>query len=230
MTCRDFGFVHPLVNGEVDFTSSVTCVCRKTEDNRKKKAQFLLKYCQLPEDTESRTFANFDAYTPDLQVALAAALAFTPDGKKCLVLISKVDKGKSHLAIAVCREWLKLEMAARYVFVPYLLDELRSAQNHEGDESYFAMMNLYQNVPLLVLDDIGAEKPTPWTQEKLTTIVHMRWEKGLHTMVTTNKPLDQIPGDDEGRLGSRLRRYAGDNIYAIEDCGEYSLKGGKDGH
>jgi DNA replication protein DnaC len=213
------------MDGRPDFSSTVLCQCQNTPEKRAKRNQWLLKYCRLPDDTEDRTFENFDTYTPDLKTALTAAQTFTPDGThKCLVLMGKVDKGKSHLAIAVCRAWLKLEMPARYIFVPFLLDELRSAQNHEGDESYYRMMNLYQSVPLLVLDDIGAEKPTPWTQEKLTTIIHMRWEKGLHTMVTTNKALDQIPGDDEGRLGSRLRRYAGDNIYAIEDCGEYSLK------
>lgn len=229
--CGDTGTIYPRKDGKIDYSTVVSCECRNTAEARIKKTQNLMRYCRLPEGMEDRVFETFKAYTPDLKAALASAKAFTLHGDhKCLVLMGRVDKGKSHLAVAVCREWLKLDIPARYIFVPFLLDELRSAQNHEGDESYYTMMNLYQNVPLLVLDDIGAEKPTPWTQEKLTTIVHMRWEKGLHTMATTNKPLDQIPGDDEGRLGSRLRRYAGDNIYAIEDCGEYSLKGGKDGH
>jgi DNA replication protein DnaC len=190
-----------------------------------------MKYCHLPEDTENRTFEKFDAYTPHLQEALAAAKAFTPNGKsKALVIGGKVDTGKSHLAIAVCRAWLALDVPARYVFVPWMLDELRAGQNKEGDESYYRQMLIYQTVPMLCLDDLAAEKTTEFTREKVTTILQMRWEAGLYTMVTMNKPLDQIPGDDEGRIGSRLRRYAGDNIIGIEDCGEYSLKGGKDGH
>ncbi len=224
--CKDMGIVLPCVDGQVDYTRTIPCVCQNTQEARAKKAQRLMKYCQLPVDTENRIFENFNAYTPHLQEALAAAMAFIPDGKhKALVIGGKVDTGKSHLAIAVCRAWMALDVPARYVFVPWLLDELRAGQNKEGDESYYRQMIIYQTVPMLCLDDLAAEKTTEFTREKMTTILQMRWEAGLHTMVTMNKPLDQIPGDDEGRIGSRLRRYAGDNIIGIEDCGEYSLRG-----
>ncbi len=204
----------------------IPCPCQLTPEVKARKAQRLMKYCHLPEDTENRTFKNFNAYTPHLKEALAAAKAFTPDGKnKALVIGGGVDTGKSHLAIAVCRTWLALDVPARYVFVPWMLDELRAGQHKEGDETYYRQMVIYQTVPMLCLDDLSAESSTPFTREKLTTILQMRWEAGMYTMVTMNKDLNKIPGDDEGRICSRLRRYAGENIIGIEDCGEYSLRG-----
>jgi DNA replication protein DnaC len=223
--CKDSYVVHPKIDGKVDYSQTIPCPCQNTPEARARKAQRLMKYCQLPADTEDRTFENFNAYTPHLKEALKAAKDFRPDGKhKALVIGGKVDIGKSHLAIAVCRTWLELEIPARYVFVPWMLDELRAGQFKEGDESFDRQMSIYETVPMLCLDDLAAETPTPFAREKVTTILQIRWEAGLHTMVTMNKPLDKIPGDDEGRIGSRLRRYAGENIIGIDDCGEYSLR------
>lgn len=201
------------------------CKCRLTPEYKVQKAQRLMKYCKLPDGTADKTFDTFNAYTFDLEVSLNAARSFLPDGKyKALVIGGAVERGKSHLAIAVCRAWLALEVPARYVFVPWMLDELRAGQFKETEETYYQQMVMYQTVPMLCLDDLAAEKPTETAREKITTILQMRFEAGLHTMVTMNKPINAIPGDDEGRIGSRLRRYAGDNIIGIDDCGEYSLK------
>jgi DNA replication protein DnaC len=222
--CHDMMIVHPIVNGKADYKVVVPCRCTETPEAKSRKTQRLMKYCRLPDDTENRTFETFDAYTSQLQECLQASKSFTPDGKyKALVIGGPVDRGKSHLAIAVCRAWLALDIPARYVYVPWMLDGLRAAQFKEGEESYYQQMAMFQTVPLLCLDDLSAESPTGFTREKITTIIQIRWESGLHTLVTVNKPLDALPGDDEGRIGSRLRRYAGDNIVGIEDCGEYSL-------
>lgn len=224
--CKDTGSVYPVVDGRIDYSRVVRCSCRETPEAKLERSKWMMRYCRLPEGTEDKTLDTFSAYTPDLKKALKAAREFTPESlDKCLVFGGNVDRGKSHLLIGVCRHWLSLEVPARYVYVPHLLDELRAGQELEGSESFRSQMNIYQNVPLLALDDLAAQKPSAWTQEKLTTIVHMRGEKGLHTLVTLNVELDKIPGDDLGRLGSRLRRYAGENIHAIEDCGEYSLRG-----
>ncbi len=224
--CKDALVVHPVVDGKPDYSHVVPCACQSTPEAELRKYQRLMRYCRLPDGTENRTFENFNAYTQHLQEALAAAKAFMPGGKyTALVIGGAVERGKSHLAIAVCRAWLARKVPARYVYVPWMLDQLRAGQFKEGDESYYRQMQIFQTVPLLCLDDLAAETPTGFTREKVTTILQMRWEAGLHTMVTLNKPLDAIPGDDEGRIGSRLRRMAGENIIGIEDCGEYSLRG-----
>jgi len=185
-----------------------------------------MRYCQLPINTGHQTLESFDAYTKDLKQAHAAAREVAkPNGElKGLTIIAKVDSGKSHLAVAICREWLKCGVPARYVFVPDLLDELRAGYQEDGEHDFVARMHFYRSVPMLVMDDLGAEKPSEWAIEKLTTIINTRAENGLHLVVTTNKTLSNLPGDTENRIGSRLRRYPAGKVVVIGDAKEYCLR------
>lgn len=224
--CRDAGFVHPRgEHGQVCYDSVVPCQCQTERIDLERKA-YLLHFCRLPIETQNQTFETFKAYTPDLKEALATAKEVAdPDGKlRWLTIMAKVDRGKSHLAVAICRAWLKRGIPARYVFVPDLLDELRASYQTQEDHSFLSTMHLYKTVPMLVMDDLGSEKTSEWVTEKLTAIINTRAENGLHLVLTTNKPLNALPGDVENRIGSRLRRYHAGRVIAIEDAGEYSFK------
>jgi DNA replication protein DnaC len=102
----------------------------------KRQIQYL-KYCELPAATENRTFETFNAYTPRLKDALEAAKDVVNGKISLLVLASGVDRGKSHLAIAICRAWLAKGKSAKYAFVPDMLDELKDGFLHKGEESYY---------------------------------------------------------------------------------------------
>jgi DNA replication protein DnaC len=67
--------------------------------------------------------------------------------------------------------------------------------------SYDAVFEGLRTVGLLVLDDLGAEAPTPWAAEKLYQLLNHRYNYRLPTVVTTNRDLDRL----EGRLATRLR-------------------------
>jgi DNA replication protein DnaC len=181
----------------------------------------MLKFCQLPAATEGWTFENFDASGP-LREAYEAALELAEErGIKWLALVGPVDTGKTHLAVAICRRWLARGKPARYVLVPLVLEELRSSYNREGD--YDRLMNFLLNVPLLVLDDLGTQKPTEWAVEKLMQIIDYRYVNGLHMVVTTNRSLGDLPGDTEHRIGSRLLRVPFGQVVDI-DAPEYRLR------
>lgn len=127
-----------------------------------------------------------------------------------LTIMGGGNRGKTHLAVAVCRSWLQQGKLARYAYVPLLLDELRRGFGATGAEGYEARWDMFLHVPLLVLDDLGVENPTPWVQERLDTLIDARLMAGLALMVTTNLNMDEIPE----RIRSRLER--GGEIVAIE--------------
>jgi len=198
--CHDAHIVHPVHDGKIDYTTVIPCECVR-EQMQKERAQNLLRYCELPAETTHMTFENFKV-TPKLQEAydLARLLA---EGNEVtwLTLMSKVSRGKTHLAIAICRRWLASGRPAKYAYVPLLFDELRRGFRGEGDKSYEARFDRFLNVPLLVLDDLGTEKRTPWVQEKLDTLIDYRLGQGLHLVVTTNMPMDELPFRIRSRLG-----------------------------
>lgn len=201
--CHDWHFVHPRrPNDSVDYSRIVDCRCVEKEQALKRR-QALLSWCELPRKTEKFTFDNFKV-TPKLKEAYDAALGLAlGDAKQTfLTFMAPTDRGKTHLLIAICRHWLFRGMIARYAFVPLLLDELRSGFREGGDGSYEERWQKFLNVPLLALDDLGAENPTPWVQERLDTLIDYRLVNGLFTVVTTNLLLEEIPP----RIASRLDR------------------------
>ena len=62
------------------------------------------------------------------------------------------------------------------------------------------MFDQVKNVPILVLDDIGAHNGTPWAEEKLFQVVNHRYLNGLPTVLTSAVPLERL----DGRLQSKL--------------------------
>ncbi len=202
-SCGDSHFVYPLKSdGSTDYSQVVPCECVREKLEREKRGR-LLRWCELPEATEHMTFENFKR-TKHLEEAYqtARSVAEEEEGAKWLTLMSEVYHGKTHLAVAICRRWLARGKPARYAYVPLLLEELRRGFREGGDNSYEARFDMFLNVPLLVLDDLGTENPTPWVQEKLDTIVDYRLMHGLNLVVTTNFGYEELPV----RIASRLSR------------------------
>lgn len=178
----------------------------------RERARNLLRYCELPAATAHMTFENFKV-TPDLQEAYALALQLAEGGDVTwLTLLSGADRGKTHLLIAICRRRLERGMPAKYAYVPLLLEELRRGFRGEGDMSYEARFDRFLNVPLLALDDLGAEHRTPWVQEKLDMILDYRLMNELPLVVTSNTPMDELPF----RIVSRLRRSPSSRVVFID--------------
>jgi DNA replication protein DnaC len=222
--CKGAGFVHPRkLDGNPDYSRVVPCKCR-AEDVLKRKREVYYENCKLPENEEAKqmTFKSFKV-SPHTREAFAAAKELAEGkGIKWLTLLGPVDQGKTHLAVAICRRWLERGLAARYAQVPLMLDELRNSYKKEGEESYQAKLKFLCEVPLLVLDDLGTEKTTDFAREKLYTIIDYRYIHALPLVVTLNKRLDEIPGDDEHRIASRLQRFEPGKVLAIEGQ-EYRL-------
>lgn len=222
--CRDGGLVHPISGGRVDYSQVVSCVCMLNQ-LAEERAQRYLQYCKLPVHTEHMTFEMFnDQGNASLIEARDAALQLAMDQGdiQWLTMLGGVDRGKTHLAVAICRRWLAREKAARYCFVPLLLKELRDGFELEGEMSYRQRFDLLCNVPLLILDDLGVERPTAWGVEQLQTIIHYRGINGLPMVVTSNRPIDELAGDGERRIASRLQRERWCRV-VVMDVGEHRL-------
>ena len=58
-------------------------------------------------------------------------------------------------------------------------------------------------MPLLILDDLGAESSTAWADEKLYQIVVHRHELRLPTVITSTFSLDELE-ETKPRIASRL--------------------------
>lgn len=136
-------------------------------------------------------------------------------GTANLVLVGPVGTGKTGTALAACRPRVEAGIPARYAKTVLALDELRPSGDGRGGRPG-ALAELL-DVHLLVLDDVGAERPTEWTVERLTAILDHRWENERPTVVTTNLG----PTDLEAWIGPRAySRLVGSGAVAVRLTGE----------
>jgi len=219
--CSGAGFVHPVIDGCVDWSRTIPCVCVR-EQNAQDRLRLLLESCKLPPLAEGMSFENFEQYAEVSMAFNEAKLMADKPGQLCwLALIGANGNGKTHLAVSICKAWLNAGIPARYTFVTLLLDELRAGFGKEPKEdSYEVKFNYYCNVPLLLLDDYGTESQTSWVQEKLDTLIDYRLMNNLSLIVTSNKSLEEMPN----RIRSRLMRHPQGKIVAIT-AGDYALRG-----
>jgi DNA replication protein DnaC len=117
-----------------------------------------------------------------------------------LVLLGESGRGKTHLAGAIANERLEAGDTVCFANVPDLLDELRATFAPESSVRYDDLFARLREVPVLILDDLGAHQTTPWAQEKLYQILNHRYEGRLPTVITTNTEMSKL----DQRIASRL--------------------------
>jgi DNA replication protein DnaC len=121
-----------------------------------------------------------------------------------------VGTGKTTLAMLVSMEALRRGHSVAIYSLPRLLGMLRESFNEGAEASLSDLLERLTAVELLHVDDVGAEKTTPWVLEQLYSIVNARYEDGRAIMLTTN--LDHI----------RLREQIGERTVSrlVEMCGD----------
>ena len=144
------------------------------------------------------TFEAFDTTSadPTIRHAYREARRFAAAPKGWLVLHGDVGTGKTHLACAIANA--NPDVAVLGLIVPDLLDLLRGGVL-TGEQD--VLLDLCRSVELLILDDLGTERSTPYSYEKLYQIIDHRYRKRQPTVFSFN-------GSYEGfdrRLASRLQ-------------------------
>jgi DNA replication protein DnaC len=216
--CHGIGYIHrdvPL--GHPDFGKLIPCQCRLAELDEQRRDD-LARAGNLGL-LARMTFETFvpEGYglNPDkrknLRDAYQAARDFAENSHGWLILLGGYGCGKTHLAAAIANYRIAQGQPVLFVFVPDLLDHLRSAFAPTSSRSYDERFEAVRTAPLLILDDLGSESATPWVQEKLYQIFNYRYNAQLPTVVTTNRQFEEI---DE-RLRSRMTDQGLANICNI---------------
>lgn len=135
-----------------------------------------------------------------LQVARQTARSYADNPDGWLLLTGGYGCGKTHLAAAVGNVRLEWGDHVLFVTAPDLLDYLRSTFGPNSEVAYDQMFDRIRGAQLLILDDLGAENPSQWAQEKLFQLLNHRYSYRLPTVITTNVEIDQL----DARIRSRL--------------------------
>ena len=123
-----------------------------------------------------------------------------------------VGTGKTTLAMLISSEALRRGHTVAIYSLPRLLGMLRESFNDGSEASLSELLDRLTAVELLHIDDVGAEKTSPWVLEQLYSIVNARYEDGRAIMLTTNLDHAELAEQIGERTVSRLIEVCGDPL------------------
>jgi DNA replication protein DnaC len=180
------------------------CVCRA-----ERKAARMIAAARIPqryaECTLESYVPNYKGDNRSLNAALVQARNFVKaypleTQGTGLLLTGSIGVGKTHLAIGILQA-LVVERGATGLFYDYrsLLKEIQNSYGR-SDLSEREILSPVFDAEVLVIDELGAAKPTDWVWDTVQHILNTRYNDRRTTIITTNypnereTPLEQFEG------------------------------------
>jgi DNA replication protein DnaC len=130
--------------------------------------------------------------------------------------------GKTHLAVASLKELIRGGHAGLFCDYRELLKEIQASYNPASESTEMSILEPIRNVEVLVLDDLGASKPSAWVLDIIGLVLNARYNDRRVTILTTNyfdetpnaEPAPRAPGGQRvtvredalaDRIGARMR-------------------------
>jgi len=153
---------------------------------------------------------------------------------KGLLFTGSIGVGKTHLAVGVLRRLVQ-ERGVRGLFCDYreLLKNIQNSYNPQVATTELELLKPVFAAEVLVLDDLGAQKPNEWVWDTVALILNTRYNDKQTTIITTNYPdlaaaggglsdveraaREQTLGD---RIGDRMRSRLAEMCVSVEMKGE----------
>ena len=121
-----------------------------------------------------------------------------------LWFFGSVGTGKTTLAMLVSSHALEAGHSVAIYSLPRLLAQIRTTFDDDRGNSYTDLLDRLTAVDLLHIDDVGAEKTSPWVLEQLYAIVNARYEDERAVIITTNLEREELAEQINERTVSRL--------------------------
>jgi len=181
------------------------------------RAEALLTAARIPKRYEHCELSNFEFDGPHRGLAAArmAACKFVeeyPVDNTGLLLIGSVGVGKTHLAVGMIKE-LVVSKGIACLFYDYreLLKQIQNSYNDSVRATELEVLRPVFDTEILVLDELGAVKPTEWVWDTVSLILNTRYNDNRTTIITTNFD-DRSAGSSAGPRGAAREEGLGDRI------------------
>ena len=219
------------------------CECRVERRNAR-----LMARTRIPKRYEHCTLESYETEFPSatrsLKAAHRSARKFVESypletGGTGLLLTGSIGVGKTHLAVGILQA-LVAERGATGLFYDYrdLLKQVQNSYNRQVQATELEILQPVFEAEVLVLDELGASKPTDWVWDTVAHILNTRYNDRRTTIITTNYANGAPLGGEQGssafaqaraavreetlgdRIGERMRSRLQEMCVVVEMHGE----------
>lgn len=166
----------------------------KYQKKKKKEEEYLknIYTYDISEDIKHARIKNLYSDDKNRVSAMKWVLTFIknyPNVQKGLYLYGNFGCGKTYLISAMFNELAHQNVKSAILFWPEFLRDLKSSFGTDFKEKYEKI----KKIPLLLIDDIGAENTTVWERDEiLSPLLQHRMQEHLPTFFTSNLSLEEL--------------------------------------
>jgi DNA replication protein DnaC len=171
---------------------AVPCDCGMQD-----RAERVIERAHIPKRYEHCDFESYSTdvgatpqQTDSLKKAKLLSQGFVRDypgaAEKGLLLMGPSGVGKTHLAVAALKELIRRGHAGLFCDYRELLKEIQASYNPASESTEMGILEPIRTVEILVLDDLGATKPSDWVRDIVGIVLNARYNERRTTIITTN--------------------------------------------
>lgn len=158
----------------------------------------------MPEKPKFKVPPRFEkAKWEDVPNVIRETVEKMAGSRKGLFLHGGVGAGKTHIAYGIAkhvyeenRKLVKVWNSAE------LMERIRNSFDDQTDRELFNDLLEYKG--LLVIDDIGSEKPSPWVTERFYMLVNRKYNDMMPVIFTSNDDIQKVAENLGERTASRI--------------------------
>lgn len=189
-----YSYLPEVKNKQINFSYKM-CKYKKKLEEKMKYQEYVYSF-DIPEDIKNSNIKDIYKTDKERHEAIKYIGTFLKDYQnnknvKGLYLHGNFGCGKTYLVSALFNELAKQKVRSAVIFWPEYLRKLKATFNNSDEFNY--LFDKVKTSPLLLIDDIGAEKMTDWARDEiLCPILQYRMEEHLPTFFTSNLDIDSL--------------------------------------